>query len=144
MLHSPADIILELLQENDQLELFDGTPWPGFVAHLPNSPDACVAVFDTLPLTQARVLGTGVTIRRWGFMLRLRTGRRDYTEGWTKITGLDDYLVTVHNRTVTFSDVAYKVTAITNEGGPTFNGQEDEQSRRNIFTDNFLFSLRTI
>lgn len=142
MNNAPADVILEMLIGGNQVNIEDGSEkWPGKVGHLPDTPDAVVALFDADPLLVARVLATGKTIRRWGVQIRTRSSRYEYNVGWAKLAALDNWLTSRHNVTVEYDGSIYIVNSISCASGPMHIGQ-DEEKRRDAFTANYLCSIR--
>lgn len=142
--HPPARILLELLLAANVVGDPDEIPnWAVVVKHMGPDEDNIIGFYDTAPIVVGRILD-GTHIRQYGVMARLRCGATEYPVGYGKIYAIDEHLTTkVKNTLVDFDNARYRVNSVYTESGPMYTGEEPE-TRRCIFTANFIATLREL
>lgn len=130
---SAAQLIQKLLvQESMGLEP-PSTPWPIYFGRMPdghNVEDQLVVVYDTEPVQDGRLMGTGECIEHPGFQVRVRVS--DYNTGHAKLAAIAAVLDQVKNNVVTGDSAAtYTIKAVTRRGGPIPIGP-DERGREHF------------
>jgi hypothetical protein len=117
--------------------------WPALIAHLPDDPVECVAIYDTAPVTEGRLLAGGL-VQRWGIQVRARAHPNEgYAVGWAKITRINRFLMGVINVATVVDGVTFVAQSIAHDTGPYFIGIDD-QTRYNNFTLNVLANIRAV
>ena len=148
MNHTPAYILAALLTKVG-VEIFtppsEAEAWPLYISHEPDGPrveDNCGTVYDTEGVKDGRVM-SGENIFHHGVQLRIRTGQ--YTDGWVKAEEAAVYLETVQEEEVDIGEETYQIDAVTQTSPILPLGQEEGTSkRRELFTVNFLVSLKQL
>ena len=84
MIHTPADIIRELLIDKEcgsSPDDMNNHPWPIFVAREPSTPDQNITVYNTQGVNHGRVQPTGEVIQHCGFQCLIRSFDTDIGYG---------------------------------------------------------------
>lgn len=150
MNYSPAYIMSEyLITQGLGIEPGDSGDWPIFVATLPDGddvPDDAIACVDTSPLKDGRVMTSGENIFHEGVQILIRSQADDYNSGYAKAKAISDNLETVQMVQVTIdSGNVFRIDNVTDTTGVVVIGQEEENGkRRNLFSCNFLVTLKEI
>ena len=144
--YTPAYIIRQYLIEEALLILpgSSGT-WPAYVSALPDGDgvaDEAVGCMDTSPIKDGRKMSDGENLFHFGVQLLLRSTA--YNTGWAKMETLLNALETVKRNTVTISGTDYRLDNITLATGIVDLGQEEGSKRRELFSLNFLVTLKEI
>ncbi len=144
--NSPADIVAQyLIDQGLLITPGDSGEWPVYVGSLPDGNDAsneAVGCMDTTPVKDGRIMRTGENIFHWGGQLLVRA--IDYNIGWAKTVALMESLEVVKRVTVTIESVNYRLDNITIASGPVALGQEEGTKRRELFSLNFLVTLKEL
>jgi hypothetical protein len=143
LLHSPADVIAQLLVEGgvgtDPAE--DGL-WPVFATSEAVRPDNCITVYDTAGLDEGRDHSTLERAVHDGIQVRVRSVTP--TVGFTKANVVALYLDAVQSMTVNLDGHRYVVNNVSRTGGVIPLGKDGPLGKRNLFTVNALVSLRKV
>ncbi len=143
LLHSPADVIRQLLVDMDLgLDYEDAkTSWAAFASGEPDLPDDCITVYDTDGRQNGRDMVGGERNEHAGFQIRVRA--RDHATGHGKArqiaVAIDEG---VNNVQVDLEGNGYLIYAITRTGGVLALGKDAPNSKRSLFTINGVASLR--
>ena len=146
--HSPAYIIKKyLVGEGLLVEPGDSGDWPAYVGILPDGkPDEVkndiVACMDTSPVKDGRIMGTGENILHYGVQILLRSTA--YNTGYAKMEALRASLESVNRDTIIISANTYRLENVTLTTGVVVVGQEEGSKRRELFSLNFLVTLKEI
>jgi len=141
--HPPAEIIGQLL-----VDLSVGTntlsaDWAVFIESEPDTPDESITVFDTANTYQGTIQISGETQEFHGIQVRVRGGR--YSTAWAIVNDVAVKMDTqVKRDIVTLSSSTYNVHGAHRTSGPIHLGRESPQSKREIFTLNYLVSIRQV
>ena len=146
--YSPAYIMSKYFIDEGLLDDPTGSSpdWPVYVGALPDgnlTDNDAVGCLDTTPVKDGRVMEDGDNIFHHGIQLILRS--LAYNTGYAKIDELKENLETVNRDTVTVDGDTFRLDNVTLSTGIVTLGQEDEGSkRRELFTLNFLVTLKEI
>ena len=118
--------------------------WPTFVGTLPDGdrvPDNALAVIDTAPLKDGRIMGSAPLFHH-GIQVLLRSF--SYNPGYSKTLALAVALAAVANTEVEVeSGVTYVLNNVTQFSGVIPLGQEQETTKRRwMFSVNFLATIQ--
>lgn len=119
LLNNPAEILREYLNE-------------GYVNNLPNVEEDVITIFDTTPLDDGRISGTGERVLHYGIQIAIRY--KDYEEGYQKLQTITDDLNSLHNEMI--GD--YKIHNVM-KVSTGFVSIDDK--RRNNFVSNFILTI---
>lgn len=145
--HSAADIVRNLI-----IDLGHGTApsagndWHVYVGVMPDTPDEAIVVIDTAGEIQGKLHPIGQVVDREGVQILVRA--LDHYDGANKADDVAKGLDAVTQRGVTVGDVAgtgdatYTVHAITRRSGPIALGKETPDSKRSLWSINFVAALR--
>jgi len=146
MNHSPAYILAQyLINEGLVIDPQDSGDWPVYVGMLPddeNVKDNIVACMDTEPLKDGRIFEDGENIWHYGFQTLVRAVR--YNTAYEKAEELAENLETVNRDEITISSSTYRIDNVSQTTGAVSLGQEDGSRRRQLFSTNFLVTLKEI
>lgn len=147
LLHSPADIIRQLLVDLGLGNDSNSNTWPTFVGSEPGSPDNVLTVFNTAGRDQGRHMIDGTRQTFPGVQIRVRSALP--AVGYSKAGTIADALdASVYNRTVnveTINGVAaasYTVHALSRTTDVLDIGKDVPNSRRSIYTINATVTLK--
>lgn len=115
---SPATILQKLLVDEAAAAMPPATPWPCYIGRLPDGSEVeaeILAVFDTEPRQDGRIMATGERIEHPGFQVRVRANA--YNTGHLKLSQVAAILDAVKNQAVSGDSATYTVNAITRVGG---------------------------
>lgn len=141
LLHSPADVLAELL-----IDLGQGTnsalsqAWPVYVANEPDLPDNVITIYDTVGKDNGRIMSDGHLVTQHGVQIRIRA--LNHPEGYEKASVLRVFLSGIYDRTVSIGSNSYTVHALSGIGQVLSIGKEYPTSRRNVYTLNGLIEIR--
>lgn len=145
MNHSPAYILAQYLIGEGLLSDPTGAgAWKVYVGMLPDGQTTehnAVGCIDTTPLKDGR-LNSGPSIFHYGIQLLLRSSA--YNTGYAKASALLEALEAVDRDTVTISGTTYRLMNVSPTGGIVVLGQEDGTKRRELFSVNFLVTLKEV
>lgn len=103
-----------------------------FLSHMPESPDACVAIYEYGGSVPEMTMGAGLyAINRPRVQVKVRTAREDYPGGATKARAARDSLAGIVNQTL--STVAFARVSPTTSINPLGMDEND----RHQFSVNF-------
>jgi hypothetical protein len=146
MEYSPAYIMAQyLIDEGLLISPGDSGDWPVFVGSLPDGDDAAdevVMSMDTSPVKDGRIFENGENIFHYGFQLLIRATA--YNTGYAKAQALADNLESIRRNTLVISSTTYRIDNVTQATGIIVLGQEDGSKRRELFSLNFLVTLKEI
>lgn len=139
--HTTADVIRWALINNllgtDPAD--EGT-WPIYVNLLPNEPDNCITVNDTVGKVEAYIQTDGEVAEQPGIQIIVRSETEQV--GVTKIYAIANELDTIfRNSTVTISSSTYTIHTATRTTNILALGYENPQTKRNLFSTNAIVSL---
>ena len=135
--NSPAEILRQAIIDGgvgSSPSKTCGNPWPVYVGHLPDEPDNAVCIFDTVGISDGRLMGTGEYIDHPGYQIRVRGS--DYQTGYARIKEIKQFLSSLKRTETTISDVTYRIDCATRQGTILSLGQEVGPKRRSEFTTN--------
>lgn len=137
LLHSPADILLQLLVDKELVALPSGEgEWKGYVSNEPDSPDKAVTVTDTGGTSGSRLQPTGEYLDRPTVQIRVRDATQN--SAWQKIYEIQQALDTeVLGDSVTIGGSNYEVSYLTRTTGILSLGRESPESKRVLFSINY-------
>ncbi len=140
--HSPADILGQLLIDNGQASDPTGTgAWPLSIGLEADIPDNVLTVYDTVGQNDGREMVTGELLSHEGIQLRVRAA--DKRTGYAKANALRAFLSeTVKRNTVNLDGVSYTVNCAVKIGQVLPIGDDVPNTRRKLFTLNFLLSCK--
>jgi len=118
--------------------------WPIYTTYLPdgnNVNDNTGAAYDTTPLIDGRLMNSDF-IQHYGVQLKIRC--KSFNDGWDKINEIAISMDSVHNVSQAVNGTNYLIQNISRSSGPTFIGIEKGTKRRNLFSVNFLVTLKEI
>lgn len=136
-MNSAAEIIRGAIVAESLGVLFSVSPsgdWPVFVAHLPDSPDDAICVYDTPGVREGRMQKTGESVGKPGWQVRVRS--IEHGDGIIKISQIARYFDTVLREPVAIGAYNYVIQAITQTGTILPLGQNNDEKRRYHFTLN--------
>ena len=139
--HAPGEIIKQLMEDLGLgTEVSSAGAWPIYWSHLPDSPDSCLAIYDTVPTNDGRSHPDGITQEHYGFEILIRSNSP--TVGRQKgLNILDSFDTDVLRTLVTLGDYTYNVQAITRRAGLLSLGRESPESRRRLHSINFVTDI---
>ncbi len=144
--HSPAYIISQYLIGQDKLT--DPTEsegdWPVYVGALPdgsNVADDAAGSMDTPSIKDGRQMGEE-PLFHYGVQLLLRS--REFNPGYAKAADLAVALAAIDQTGVIIGDKTYLIFSVTQTTAVVGLGQEEGTKRREMFSVNFLVSLREV
>jgi hypothetical protein len=144
--HSPAYILAQyLIGEGDLTGPSESGSWLTYVGTLPDGDDVqdgAVAVIDTAPVKDGRIMG-GEPLFHYGVQILLRSF--DYNTGYSKAISLAAVLAAVDDVEVEVeSDSTYALANVTQFSGVIPLGQEPGTKRRWLFSTNFLATIQEV
>jgi len=144
--YSPAYIMSRfLIDAGLVIDPQDSGDWPIYVGLIPDDDvvkDDVVACVDTDPLKDGRIMEDGENIFHYGFQLLIRATA--YNTCYAKAQELALELETINRDTVVISGTTYRLDNVTQTTGVLLLGQEDGSKRRELFSVNFLVTLKEI
>lgn len=111
-----------------------GGDWPIYVGHLPDEPDDAICVYDTGGVRNGRLQGSGTSIEKPGWQIRVRADA--HTDAHAKMKEVQGILDTIRRLQVVVGGVGYTIAAVTQTSGVLSLGQEPDAKRRIAFTLN--------
>lgn len=134
VINSPAEILKELLLSNSD-------EWDSFISSMPDSPDNCVAIYDTAGTLDGRVMKTGEVDGHYGIQIKVRS--LNYEDGWQK---LNEMVNNLDLATVPLEIVVGETTYIIQNGSRTspIVPIGNDEKRRSLFTVNYLMAIKEI
>jgi len=144
--HSPAYIIVEyLIGEGLLSDPTVGGEWPVYVGLLPDDDDVVndiVGCMDTPSLKDGRLMNTGENIFHKGVQLLLRA--EVYNTGYEKAQALATALEGVSREQKVIGSKTYQIDNVSQTTGIVVLGQEEGSKRRELFSVNFLTTLKEV
>lgn len=141
--HSPADVVSILLidlEVGENPDLVERPSWPVFTRSEPALPDEVITVYDTVGMSQGRLMVDGELVDYYGIQVRLRARTDD--AGWLKMDEVRTALSKgVYQTTVVIGSSEYLVHCLHGFSQILPNGKEVGTSERSIFTLNFLATI---
>ncbi len=147
LLVSPASIVATYLIGEGFVDDPVGSAslvWPMFISRMPDVidvPTDCVAIYDTPGLKDGRLM-IGPVIEHYGLQIKARSG--EYDDGWTKLEAISVELDSVRNQLVMVNAIEYQIYNIKRAGIVIPLGAELGSKGRQLFTANFLVTLKRI
>jgi len=146
MNHSPAYILAQyLIDEGLLTDSTESDDWKVYVGSLPDGSltgHNAVGCMDTAPVKDGRIMG-GAPLFHHGIQLLIRS--TGYNEGYTKASALAAALAEVVNEEVFVSSLySYEIANVTQTTGVVVLGQEEGTKRREMFSVNFLATLKEV
>ena len=144
--HSPADIVRRLIIGLGLGE--DPAPtgtadWSVYVGAEPESPDACITVFDTEGRLAGSVQHNGDVQEYHGIQVRVRAAT--YPTGYAKARAIAVSLDTdVERDPVTVDGASYCACSVARTSDVIALGQDKPASRRQVFVFNALANVRQL
>ncbi len=87
---SPASVVRKLLIDAALVPNSTVAQWSPFVSQLPDDPDTALALYDTAPVLQGRIMRTGEQIEKYGVQLRFRSSI--YNVVFSKAEAVRDFM----------------------------------------------------
>lgn len=145
MNHSPAYIIAQYLKDQGEVTDPDSSgDWMAYVGTLPGGDEAehdAVGVMNTSPVQDGRLM-TGAGIYHHGVQILLRASA--HNTGYAKAHDLLEALEDVDDDQVTCGSDTYEINNVSPAGGVVSLGQEEGTRRREMFSVNFLATLKEV
>lgn len=139
--NSPSRILQQfMIADGLFTDPVDMADFPLFKSHMPDKPDDAGTVYDTAGVKDGRLLTDGFVIIHYGFQVRVRS--KDHDEGWVKISAVEKRMETVVGSTVVIAPLTYTLQNISQSGSVLSLGREKNTQRRNLFTVNFLATIK--
>jgi hypothetical protein len=143
--HSPAYIIAQyLIGEGLLVGPTDSGDWPVRVGSLPDGkliPDNAVACIDTAPEKDGRLM-IGENIFHYGVQILLRA--KKYNIGYAKASAIASNLELVARVQEIIGAKTYRIDNVSATTGIVAIGQEEGTKRRELFSLNFLITLKEV
>lgn len=137
--HPPSQIIRAVLI--DLALASDGGTWPVYHGREPAAPDNCVTVYTTQGSTISRTMIDGRIVEKRGIQVRIRA--RDEATGWLKADEIRTTLAqSLYRKVVHVESSSYYVHSADRIGEIMSLGTEAPTTGRNLFTLNFVASIR--
>jgi len=141
----PADVMAEyLVAQGLFTDPSKGKAWPIYLTHEPDAPttkDDVGTIYDTIGVKDGRVM-SGENIFHFGIQVRVRA--QQYLDGWQKARDVVADLETVKNVEVLVEESVYTLVNISQTSQVLFIGLDESTKRRNLFTVNFLATLKEV
>lgn len=140
---SPASVLATyIISLGEMTTPSDDSSWPLYISHLPETDinDDAGAVYDTTPLKDGRLM-SGPIVQHYGVQITIRS--QSYNDGWDKINDISSQLDNVVQETVTRDSTDYLIENIS-RGGINPLGIENGTTRRYLFTENYILTMRQI
>lgn len=120
----------------------DGTlyDWSVYTGFLPSELDRAIAVYDTAGKLDGRIMLTGEQVEHPGIQIRVRGP--DYTETFTRVQDIAEYLDTIRNEVKEMTGVLYEVKNVSRTGAIMPMGIEEGDRIRHHFTVNAVLTIR--
>lgn len=142
--YSPAYIIAQFLIDEDIfIAPSSSGNWPLFVGLLPDDQDIdhdIAACMDTESVKDGRISEDGENIFHYGFQIIIRA--EAYNTGYAKAQEVATALEEINRDEVTISTKTYRLDNVTQTTGVVVVGQEEGSKRRELFSINFLVTLK--
>ena len=142
---SPAVILAQYLRD---VALFvdpdESGAWPLYIDFTPdgkNVKDDVGTVYDTTGVKDGRLM-SGQNIFHYGVQIRIRCVVP--SDGWTKAKSVRGNLAVVRNETVTVEGNEYEIKNVSATTNIVSLGQEPGMKRRELFTINYLLTIKII
>lgn len=143
--HSPADIVAQyLIDEGVFIDPSSSGEWEIYVGMMPDGNNVehdTAAAIDTAPVKDGRIMG-GAPLFHPGVQIMVRASA--YRDGFAKAQEAATALAAVDDDTVTIGTKTYQLMNITQATGVTSLGQEPGTKRRELFSVNFLATLKEV
>jgi hypothetical protein len=143
---SPAEILAKYLQDLAIVEdPVAWSRWPIYISHMPDGDDAedeCVAIYDTQGTLDGRMMENGEVIEHPGIQIKIRC--TELAVGWWKAKNLVEALRNIHNEVISLSTFSFTVYNVSEASPILYMGVEEGTNRRQLFTVNFLATLKEI
>ncbi len=147
MNHSPAYILAQyLIDEGLLTDPSESADWKMYTGSLPDgllTDHNAVACIDTTPVKDGRIMG-GDPLFHHGIQLLLRS--TDYNTGYAKASLLAEAFAAVDDDQVAIDSGlnTYEIANVSQVSGVLVLGQEDGTKRREMFSVNFLATLKEV
>ena len=143
LLHSPSDIIRQLLVDRGLGAYPPADPWPIYVVMEPDGPDDVITLSDMDGTDSGRTMNDGERQEHHGVMVRVRAFT--HTDGYAKIRHIAVILdQEVYDAIVVIGVRTYKIHSVSRLGDVMVLGKETLVSKRSIFTVNTVVSVRMV
>ena len=146
MNHSPAYIIAQfLIEEGIFIDPSESGNWPLYVGLLPDGSDVdhdVAACLDTESIKDGRIFEDGENIFHEGFQIIIRA--EEYNTGYQKAKEVTSILEVIFRDEIVISGTTYRIDNVTQTTGVVVLGQEEGSKRRELFSVNFLVTLKEI
>jgi len=144
---SPASILAQYLIETavEFSEPQSGLAWPLFISSMPDSEKLkgdIGSIRDTAGVLDGRIMNSGKTVEHFGIQISLRS--LDYQTGWKKGTDIIEFFEQIWNESVIVGSSTYTIFNITKTTPLTHIGVEPGTKRRDVFTINFITTIKEI
>lgn len=138
LLHSPSQILVQLLLDSGLVNAYSSQTWPGWWDGEADAPDNAVTVTDTAGETDRNMVD-GEIDERCGFQVRVRSSVPQV--GRSKAAAIREFMGTVAQRLVTVESTLYLVHALVKLGPILSLGKDVPRSKRSLFTLNGLMPV---
>ena len=144
MNHTPGYILAQyFISAGALITPGESGSWPVYVGKMPDgrhAPHNAVAIMDTTSVKDGRLMITGENIFHPGIQILVRA--TDFNEGYAMAVSLAALLEPLANEDVTVESDEYRIAAITQTTGVIPLGQEEGSKRREMFSTNFLATIK--
>lgn len=141
LLHSPADIIRNLLRNNGHGTMpEEREAWPLNITVEPDKPDNCITLYDT----QGRDFGFTAPDKERQVMegIQIKVRATEHKAGFVKANAIAIAIDRISEAVLTIESTQYIVHRIRRTSDVLVLGLEMPQSVRSLFTINAVVSLR--
>lgn len=141
--HSPGQVIQHyLVAQAIGTDPTAGADWSCFYSMMPDTPDKCLAVYDSESVLQGRFQIDGAYYERYGVQVLVRTSPTAVSVGWRKCKEItEDFEKTVNRSYVPYGGDTYRLHAISRTSAILPLGRESPSSFRFLFSMNFLVNM---
>ena len=140
----PIKIARQILIDGEIVTLpSESEDWPCYDKRLPDDasvPNNALAIVGTSGVKQGRKM-RGLTLMKRGVQVFLRSSK--YDDGWDKMVEIQAEFDTVDKTTVTVDSVDYLVQVMVQVTDIISIGTEPDNSRRELFSLNYLMEVKT-
>ncbi len=141
---SPARILSAYLIAQGKFVAPASSPWPLYIASMPDTDNVesnLGVIYDTDGVKDGRLMA-GENIIHEGVQVRVRA--EDYNAGHNKAREVEELFETTVRESVTIETVEYMIESISQTSSIIPLGPEDGTTRREIFTINFLATIKEV
>lgn len=140
---SPASVVrAHLITESLVTDPDSAGSWPMYVSSLPggdNIEDNAAAIYNTTPILDGRLM-IGPVIQHYGIQIKVRANNHE--TGFAKCAAIDAELSSVHNTSVLKDGTTYQLVNVSPTTAIVPLGAEQGTIRREMFTMNYIVTMK--